>query len=81
MFREIQNELNSYYVINLNKEGNLLIAGDFDGNMFLYDNLRLIKTYKYHSKFIITLEFSISGKYLASGSADCNIGIIEFNGN
>ena len=57
------------------------MGGDFDGNMFLYDNFDLIKSYKYHKKFIITLKFSSSGKYLASGSADCNIGRIEFHRN
>ncbi|CAD8209344.1 unnamed protein product [Paramecium octaurelia] len=80
LFKIIQNTHNSFYVITLNKKGNLLMGGDFDGNMFLYNNLSLIKSYKYHKKFIITLKFSSSGKYLASGSADCNIGRIEFDG-
>ncbi|CAD8114684.1 unnamed protein product [Paramecium primaurelia] len=80
LFKIIQNTYNSFYVITLNKKGNLLMGGDFDGNMFLYNNLNLMKSYKYHKKFIITLKFSNSGKYLASGSADCNIGRIEFDG-
>lgn len=80
LFLIIQNICNSFYVITLNKNGNLLMGGDFDGNMFLYNNFSLIKSYKYHKKFIITLKFSHSGKYLASGSADCNVGRIEFDG-
>ncbi|CAD8127376.1 unnamed protein product [Paramecium sonneborni] len=80
LFKIIQNTFNSFYVITLNKNENLLMGGDFDGNMFLYKNLSLIKSYKYHQKFVITLKFSSTGKYLASGSADCNIGVIEYNG-
>lgn len=78
--RELFNEENNpVNVVQFNHAGNILISGDQDGNVKLWNwkDMELIKSLRGHTARIVDIKFSPDDKQIATASTDGTIQIWE----
>lgn len=62
----------SIETVRYTPDGNNIISGDYDGNLFFWDasSFNLVKVLKAHKKEIIQISFSLDGKIMSTSSYD-----------
>ena len=76
LYNEENNQVN---VVQFNHAGNILISGDLDGNVKLWNwkDIELIKSLRGHTARIVDIKFSPDDKQIATASTDGTIQIWE----